>query len=102
MKGGDFLHGEIRERLKSFDCLWDSWQLWTEFHCGGYARQTEALQQFIHSFTRETGVPLDRVYTGKLFFALEQLVASGEIAAERRILAIHMGGLQGNRSLLNA
>ncbi len=99
LKGGDFLVQDIRKRLMDFDCEYQNWQLRTEFHCGGYARQTDELQQFIRRFSEETGVPLDRVYTGKLFFALEQLVASGDILPGSRILAIHTGGLQGNRSL---
>lgn len=101
LKGGDFLRRDIRKRLIGVDCACDNWQLRTEFHCGGYARQTDELLSFIESFTHETDLPLDRVYTGKLFFALKQLVASGYIVADSRILAIHTGGLQGNRLLLN-
>ncbi|GAA4647961.1 pyridoxal-phosphate dependent enzyme [Kistimonas scapharcae] len=102
LKGGDFLVQDIRKRLMDFGCDYQNWQLRTEFHCGGYARQTDELQQFIRRFYEDTGVPLDRVYTGKLFFALEQLVENGDILPDSRILAIHTGGLQGNRLLVES
>ncbi|WP_211828816.1 1-aminocyclopropane-1-carboxylate deaminase/D-cysteine desulfhydrase [Kistimonas asteriae] len=102
LKGGDFLIQDIHQRLMDIKCDHQNWQLRTEFHCGGYARQTEELQQFVRRFFDETGVPLDRVYTGKLFFALEQLVEKGDVLPGCRVLAIHTGGLQGNRSLMES
>ena len=99
LKGGKFLVEDICRRLMDFGRDYQNWQLRTEFHCGGYARQTDELQQFMLRFCNEAGVPLDRVYTGKLFFALEQLVEHGDIQPDSRILAIHTGGLQGNRLL---
>ena len=46
-------------------------------------------------------IPSDFVYTAKLFYALNDLVQKKYFTEETRILAIHSGGLQGNRSLPN-
>jgi 1-aminocyclopropane-1-carboxylate deaminase len=47
----------------------------------------------------DTGIPSDFVYTGKLFLAINNLVRRGYFKNESKILIIHSGGLQGNRSL---
>ena len=69
------------------------------YHFGGYAKKTPALIGFMNSFFRDTGLPTDFVYTGKLFFAILDLIKKEYFPAGSRLLAIHSGGLQGNRSL---
>ncbi|RYY94690.1 MAG: pyridoxal-phosphate dependent enzyme, partial [Chitinophagaceae bacterium] len=70
-----------------------------EFHFGGYARHSPELIAFMNDWYRRTGVPSDFVYTGKLFFAADALARAGHFAPGSRILLLHSGGLQGNRSL---
>jgi 1-aminocyclopropane-1-carboxylate deaminase/D-cysteine desulfhydrase-like pyridoxal-dependent ACC family enzyme len=53
----------------------------------------------MNRFYRETGIPSDIVYTGKLFYALEQGLSQSLFPARSRLLVIHSGGLQGNQSL---
>jgi 1-aminocyclopropane-1-carboxylate deaminase/D-cysteine desulfhydrase-like pyridoxal-dependent ACC family enzyme len=43
-------------------------------------------------------IPLDRVYTAKMFFAVFDLLNKAQIPPKSRILLIHTGGLQGNRN----
>lgn len=69
------------------------------YHFGGYARHTPELLDFINHFYRATGIPSDFVYTGKLFYATLDMVRNGHFPPNSRILVIHSGGLQGNRSL---
>lgn len=69
------------------------------YHFGGYARKTAALLDFMNFFYDHTGIPTDFVYTGKLLFATLDLIEKGYFAPGSRVLAIHSGGLQGNRSL---
>ena len=75
------------------------WTLLHDYHGGGYARHSPALLQFMNDFYTETGIPTDFVYTGKLFLAIDDLVHKSFFPPESRILVIHSGGLQGNRSL---
>jgi 1-aminocyclopropane-1-carboxylate deaminase/D-cysteine desulfhydrase-like pyridoxal-dependent ACC family enzyme len=71
------------------------------YHFGGYAKKTTELIDFMNAFYRSTGIPTDFIYTGKLMYALNDLIKKGFFPAGSRILAIHSGGLQGNRSLKN-
>jgi len=69
------------------------------YHMGGYAKRNEALLNFMNQFYNETGIPTDWVYTGKMFFAINDLLKKDYFPAGSRLLAIHSGGLQGNHSL---
>jgi 1-aminocyclopropane-1-carboxylate deaminase len=70
-----------------------------DYHFGGYAKYNTALINFMNEFYRLTAIPSDLVYTGKLFFAIHDLVVSGYFPDGSKILVIHSGGLQGNASL---
>jgi 1-aminocyclopropane-1-carboxylate deaminase len=69
------------------------------YHFGGYARHPRELIEFMNEFHRETGVPSDIVYTGKLFYAFRDSVRNNFFPSQSRLLIIHSGGLQGNLSL---
>ena len=77
----------------------NNWQLFDEFAFGGYAKYSPVLLRFINDFYRDTGISSDFVYTGKLFYGLSLLIRQNYFPAESKILVIHSGGLQGNRSL---
>lgn len=87
---GDFLAGAIR----SFTAQ-RNWTLDTSYHFGGYAKTTKHLIEFINSFKQKTGILLDPIYTGKLFFGIFDRITQGEYPKGSSILAIHTGGLQG-------
>ena len=74
-------------------------QLIHDYHFGGYAKQKPALIDFMNEFFRQTNIPSDFVYTGKLFFAVNDLIGKNFFAPGSRLLIIHSGGLQGNVSL---
>ena len=63
----------------------------------GFARIDAELAAFMARFTQRSGVPLDPVYTGKLFLGLHALVGEGRFPPGTRVLALHTGGLQGAR-----
>ena len=73
------------------------WQLLEGYHGGGYGKCTPSLTAFIHRFERDTGVPVEPVYTAKLFRAIEQLALDGYWRRGTRLVAVHTGGLQGRR-----
>ena len=68
----------------------------TDYHFGGYAKHTQELLDFKKQFEKENDIPLDYVYTSKLFFAVHAVIAKDKIPANTKILIIHTGGLQGN------
>ncbi|HEX4876061.1 MAG TPA: pyridoxal-phosphate dependent enzyme [Chitinophagaceae bacterium] len=69
------------------------------YHFGGYAKYTPELISFMNHFYEQTGIPSDFVYTGKLFYAVHDLISENYFPAGSKILVIHSGGLQGNDSL---
>jgi 1-aminocyclopropane-1-carboxylate deaminase len=82
----------IRPSALAFTLLYD-------YQFGGYAKKTAGLIQFMNHFYEKYRVPTDFVYTGKLMFGIQDLVNAGYFPTGSRILAIHSGGLQGNKSL---
>lgn len=67
-----------------------------KYHFGGYAKHTEALLNFKSWFECTYDIPLDYIYTAKLFYAVFDLIDKKEIQELDQILIIHSGGLQGN------
>jgi len=66
------------------------------YHFGGYAKHTSELLEFKSWFEATFAIPLDYVYTSKLFFAAFDLMKNNTLHKEHEILIIHCGGLQGN------
>jgi 1-aminocyclopropane-1-carboxylate deaminase len=76
---------------KSFEIIHD-------YHFGGYAKHTPALIHFMNDCYSNMEVPLDFVYTAKLLYGVHDLAIKGKFDHASKILVIHSGGLQGNRS----
>lgn len=87
---GDFLKDEIRKFATN-----ENWELITDYHFGGYGKVNEELIQFINQFYKQTQVPLDPVYTGKMVFGVIDLIQKDYFPHNTKILLIHTGGLQG-------
>ncbi len=62
----------------------------------GYAGFNAQLAAFKSAFEKAQGIPLDHVYTVKLFYALVDLIDNKKFRPGSRILVVHSGGLQGN------
>lgn len=88
---GIFLTSEIKKYVKQTD----NWSLNIDYHFGGYAKTSDELIRFINQFKKETNIPLDPIYTGKLLFGIVDVINKGEFEKGTKILAIHTGGLQG-------
>jgi 1-aminocyclopropane-1-carboxylate deaminase len=106
LKGGDFLLVEIERLL--FECgltssdikeLLRDFSLKSNYHFGGYGSYDDALVAFMNEFYDQTGIPTDQIYTGKMFFALLDMVKKDRFPPGSKILAIHTGGLQGALSI---
>jgi 1-aminocyclopropane-1-carboxylate deaminase len=70
-----------------------------QFHQGGYAKTSPALIEFMNQLWSTEKIPTDIVYTGKLLFAVNELLKENYFKLGSKILLIHSGGLQGNRSM---
>lgn len=97
LKNGDFLSDEVKKLLemnsrKNFN----NWSLLPSYHHGGYAKTSPALLSMIDQFNSEYDLPLDKVYTSKMMWAVLEEVRKGKFKKGSVILALHTGGLQGN------
>lgn len=95
MKGGDYLHDVVAAQLPANA----NWQLNSGYHFGGFARHKPELILFMNNFYDQHAIPLDFVYTAKMMYGLFDLIEKNTFAAGSHIIAIHTGGLQGNRSI---
>lgn len=101
IKNADYLHGEIAKLLREAGYpAYQNFTLLSDFHHGGYAKAPPVLRQFCADFSHETGIPVEPVYTGKMFFALHKMAQAGHFSATEKVVAIHTGGLQGARGFL--
>jgi 1-aminocyclopropane-1-carboxylate deaminase len=71
----------------------------TDYHFGGYARCNDVLVTFMNDFYDRHQVPTDFVYTGKLLYGVWDMIGKDYFLPGSRLLIVHSGGLQGNRSL---
>ncbi len=96
LKNGQFLKADIEKLLPPDTATAGGLlDLQTNYHFGGYARHTPALLKFMSEFEIRTSIPLEQVYTAKMFWGLYDLIAKGYFASGTRIVAVHTGGLQG-------
>jgi 1-aminocyclopropane-1-carboxylate deaminase len=70
-----------------------------DYHFGGYAKHPQELIRFMNLTWETDQIPTDIVYTAKLLFAAQDLVSTSYFRPGSRLLLVHSGGLQGNRSL---
>ena len=87
---GDFLKHDIQQWTDK-----SNWSLTDAYCCGGYAKITAKLLQFMQQFEQQHHIPLEQVYTAKMMMGILDLIQYHHFPAHTRILAIHTGGLQG-------
>lgn len=95
LKNGFYLEEEINRLVENnvgyqkhnFEILWD-------YHHGGYAKKTPQLMNFIEAFHENYSFPIEYIYSGKMFFAFDELIKS-YIKPNSTVVLIHTGGIQG-------
>lgn len=70
-----------------------------EYNLGAYAKINDDLVQFINDFFNKFEIPLDPIYTGKMFYGIFDMIDKKIIEPYSNILAIHTGGLQGIKGM---
>ena len=70
-----------------------------DYHFGGYAKYSKELLDFMNTQWQSHQLPLDFVYTAKALYAVYDLAVKNFFHQGSKIIFIHSGGLQGNRSL---
>lgn len=94
LKGLQSVKEDINQWLTGVDGL-PSYAVLGDYHAGGYAKNSEELSGFCVAFEQKHQIQLDKIYNSKSFYALAQLIQSGQISTSDRPLIVHTGGLQG-------
>ncbi|TAD93343.1 MAG: pyridoxal-phosphate dependent enzyme [Bacteroidetes bacterium] len=66
---------------------------------GRFGKMPAYLPPLMNNWAETHHLHTDAVYTAKAFYLLQQMAEAGSFEAGTRLLLIHTGGLQGNRSL---
>ena len=99
VKNNFSIYEEIKALLIPEEYADKNMEIHHNYHFGGFAKKNSTLLNYMNDFYRETGIPTDFVYTGKLMFAFNEMLNKEYFPAGSNILLVHSGGLQGNRSL---
>ncbi len=67
-----------------------------DYHFGGFGKHPKSLLSFMNEVYEQYSLPLDIVYTGKVFYAIKDLVEKNYFEPGSKLMMIHSGGLQGN------
>jgi len=102
--GVSALKGHVNLRNDVMDLLPPSHQsnnfeVLNDHHFGGYAKHPANLIEWMNELWHAERLPTDIIYTSKLMYAVKDLIEKQYFSAQDKILIIHSGGLQGNRSL---
>jgi 1-aminocyclopropane-1-carboxylate deaminase len=97
---GNFMHENIRQLL--YQALFD-WEAVEQklrqlvildgYHFGKYGKTTPDLLQFIETMRIQLQLPLDKIYTGKAFYAMVDMINDKKTNPNAIHLFLHTGGL---------
>jgi len=106
LKNGDYLSNQIQEllsqatdKLQVDNIQTVAWKLLTQYHDGGYAKQSNKGRNSQHEFEKEFSILLDPIYTSKMIYAFYDQLKTGKIPKGSSIILLHTGGLQGRKNL---
>lgn len=77
----------------------DSTPVIGDYHFGGYGKVKPDLLDFVKNFQEKHRIQLDYIYNGKMLFGIYDRIAKGQFKRGTKILAVHSGGVQGNKGI---
>jgi len=99
LKGASFLTADVHQMLQNESILNNDWFINLDYHFGGFAKVSPTLLDFISNFEKTHGIKLEPIYTGKMLYGIYALIKQGFFKPGQIIVAVHTGGLQGNRGI---
>lgn len=100
LKSGEFLYKNIRSLLSYYQKEnLNNFQINLDYHFGGYAKTNSELNKFCKRFEEQHNIPIEPIYTGKMFYGIYDLIKNNLFPINCTIVAIHTGGLQGLQGL---
>lgn len=90
LKNAAYLHDQILQLHAESVYHWHD-----DYHFGGYAKYNTALTSFVKDFCSKTGILIEPIYTGKVCYAVADLLQKGYFDVGCNIVILHTGGLTG-------
>ena len=93
---------DIPERVKQLTGIQHPFKnllILNDYHFGGYAKSTNILTEFMNHYWLQLRLPLDFVYTAKMLYGITDSIKKDKFKKGSKIICLHTGGLQGNKSL---
>jgi 1-aminocyclopropane-1-carboxylate deaminase len=98
LKGAEYLGDEVHKlMINAGNTQHAVYNINHNYHFGGYAKTTPALLSFKKDFESTCQIPLDYVYTVKMMFGIFDLIQKKSFKEGSTLVALHTGGLQGNK-----
>ena len=94
IKGIDVLENDIKNWTNK-----SNYKFINTYVGNGYVKVSKPLVEFINEFNATHDIPLDAIYTGKMLMGILDLIGKDYFPKGSSILAIHTGGLQGNKGM---
>ena len=91
LKGGGFLVDEVKRLQREYGNETTNWSIELDYHFGGFARRTTALDDFIADFRRRHGVQLDWVYVAKMLYGIFTMAQRGAFVPDTSVIAVITG-----------
>jgi 1-aminocyclopropane-1-carboxylate deaminase len=90
LKGGQFLNGNIEMLLSSFNNNnMKNWELFLDYHAGGYAKINGGLKSFIDDFNRKNNYKPDWIYFGKMLYGIYDLIKKNYFKTNQTIVSLN-------------
>ena len=70
-----------------------NFELMHDYHFGGYAKSGAALEEFCETFSVRHHLPVEPVYTGKLFYGIMDLIHKLYFPPSSTLVLVHSGGI---------
>lgn len=83
--------GFLENTIKKFTASTNNFEIIHDYHFGGYAKSTTELEIFCKRFNEGNDIPIEPVYTGKLFFGVYDLIRKDFFEKGRKIVIVHTG-----------
>ncbi len=104
LKGAEYIEQEIDALIKEYYLRYGGkfssvHRVVHDYHFGGFAKTRPELISFMLEFEGLFDIPLEHVYTAKMFYGIFDQIRQGGFERGSRIVAVHTGGLQGRRGL---
>ncbi len=72
----------------------ENWEILSGYEFGGYAKTQPALAEFIENFQATHSIPIEWIYTGKMLYAIFDLIDKDYFPSGSRLIALHTGGIR--------